>query len=103
MYPYTKPSTSREIYTILFLKIGQNKLQEVERVVGTLALQNGDTQGAAEDEKLDSKGGPQRCLLYHFNASQASTISKIFEHYQFTCLSLSLLLCPMDINQCQAM
>ena len=50
--------------------------QEVERMGGTPALQNGgfgDTQGATEVERLDGEGGPKGCLLHSSNSCDSPT------------------------------
>ena len=57
-----------------------NQSQEIERMGGAPALQNGglgDPPGASEGERLDGEGGPQGCLLHSTNSYSSPTHAEI--------------------------
>ena len=106
-YSGTRPSTSR-LFLLHSLPGSQkggsdeasDKPQEIERMGGTPALQDGrygDSQGIIEDRRLDGEGRPERCLLHNPSTPKHQSYLRFIvgqEHYQFTCLPFGLSCAP---------
>ena len=79
--------------------------QEAEQMGETPALQNGrygDTQGTTEGERLDSEGGPQRCILHNPNTHRPPTLPEVYSGAGTLSVHMSpirTVMCPLGIHQ----
>ena len=111
-YSGTRPSTSR-LFLLHSLPGSQkggsdeasDKPQEIERMGGTPALQDGrygDSQGIIEDRQLDGEGRPERCLLHNPSTPQTPIISEIHSGARALPVHMPTIrpvLCPMGLHQ----